>query len=343
MTFKKGNQLATTYKREIVLALIQEMPKASTMSLARLLLKNNPLDFENVEQCRTAVRRYRGENGKNNSPVINVGVRTETEKKQFMKKTFDLPESDYEKSEPYVIPKLQNNVLVLSDIHIPYQDNKALELALNYGLENKVNAIYLNGDTIDMYQGSRFIKDRRLRDLAGELEMTRQFLKMLKDTFNCPIYFKIGNHEVRWMSYLMRNAKSFLEVFDFSYSEAYDFDGFNIQEVPEYAKMKLGHLNVIHGHEAGGGISVPVNFARTLWLRFADNVAAGHSHRSSEHVETNINEKVFGCWGMGCLCSLRPGFRPLGNKWNHGFGFVEVYKDRNFKFKNIKIGNGEIY
>jgi len=40
MTFKKGNQLATTYKKEIVLELIESMPKASTMSLARLLLKN---------------------------------------------------------------------------------------------------------------------------------------------------------------------------------------------------------------------------------------------------------------------------------------------------------------
>ena len=79
------------------------------------------------------------------------------------------------KNRAFYIPKGQNNILVLSDIHIPYQDNKALELAINYGIENKVNAIYLNGDTIDMYQGSRFIKDRRLRDLAGELELTRQF------------------------------------------------------------------------------------------------------------------------------------------------------------------------
>lgn len=80
MTFKKGNQLASTYKRDIVLALIQEMPKASTMALARLLLQRNPLDFNNLEQCRATIRRYRCENGKNNSPVINVGVRTETER-----------------------------------------------------------------------------------------------------------------------------------------------------------------------------------------------------------------------------------------------------------------------
>jgi len=79
---------------------------------------------------------------------------------------------------------------------LPYQDNKALELAINYGIEHKVNAVYLNGDTLDFYMASRFLKNPKLRDLAGELEMGREFLKLLQDTFKCPIYFKIGNHEV---------------------------------------------------------------------------------------------------------------------------------------------------
>ena len=259
MTFKKGNQLASTYKRDIVLELIQEMPKASTMALARLLLQRNPLDFNNVEQCRTTIRRYRGENGKNNSPVINVGVRTETEKKQFMKKTFDLPESDYEKSESFIVPKGQNNVLVLSDIHIPYQDNKALELALNYGLENKVNAIYLNGDTIDMYQGSRFIKDRRLRDLAGELEMTRQFLKTLQNTFKCPIYFKIGNHCDRWENYLRLKAPELLGIDDFKLEQILRLREYGATLVGSKQIAYVGKLAIMHGHEWIGGFAPPVN------------------------------------------------------------------------------------
>ena len=101
-----------------------------------------------------------------------------------------IPDSDYQKVEEFVFPKGNNRILVLSDIHIPYHDIEALTTALEYGKTLNPNAILLNGDTIDMYQASRFIKDRRLRDLAGEIEMTRDFLWHLKEEFNCPIYFK---------------------------------------------------------------------------------------------------------------------------------------------------------
>jgi len=33
---------------------------------------------------------------------------------------------------------------------------------------------------------------------------------------------------------------------------------------------------------------------------------------------------------------------PL-NKWNHGFAMIEMGKDGNFKVRNHKIINGEVY
>ena len=158
---KKGNQNSATYKKEIIVEYLAKFPEASKMSIARMIHKENPLDFKSFDSIRSSVRRYRGENGKNNSNVTILSERTKETKKQFMSRKIDLPESDYEKCEPFIIPKGQNNILILSDIHFPYQDNKALELALNYGLENNVNDIYLNGDIGDFYQCSRFTKDRR--------------------------------------------------------------------------------------------------------------------------------------------------------------------------------------
>jgi len=189
-----GNKYAKTFKSDIVIDYINRLPKGSTMALARLIHEENKLYFDNFEQARAMVRGYRGEMKKNQTQKTVIQTRTEEEKKNFIRKK--LPESDYEKCEPFIIPKGQNNILILSDIHLPYQDNKALELAINYGIEHKVNAVYLNGDTLDFYMASRFLKNPKLRDLAGELEMGREFLKLLQDTFKCPIYFKIGNHEV---------------------------------------------------------------------------------------------------------------------------------------------------
>lgn len=94
-----------TYKKDIVLSYLEKYPNASTQALSRIIFKENPLDFTSVEGVRGSVRKYRGENGKNNSPFTTEFYRDEKTKKQFMKKTFDLPESDYEKTEPFTFLK----------------------------------------------------------------------------------------------------------------------------------------------------------------------------------------------------------------------------------------------
>jgi hypothetical protein len=84
-----------------------------------------------------------------------------------------------------------------------------------------------------MYQASRFTKDRRLRDLAGELEMTREFLKLVQGMFKCPIYFKIGNHEARWEHYLQLKAPELLGIDDFKLEQILRFREFGVTLVKD--------------------------------------------------------------------------------------------------------------
>ena len=77
----KGNQNAATYKKDIVLSFINKFPNATTMAIARLIYEEHKLDFSSFDTVRTNVRRYRGENGKNSSPISRTGERTETQKK----------------------------------------------------------------------------------------------------------------------------------------------------------------------------------------------------------------------------------------------------------------------
>jgi len=337
----KGNKNATTYKKDIVVKYLKQYPKASTTAISRMIFKDYPLDFNSSESVRTNVRRYRGENGINNSPITIISERTEQTKKQFMSKKVDLPESDYEKCEPFIIPKGQNNILILSDIHLPYQDNKALDLAIQYGIENKVNAVYLNGDTLDMYQGSRFVKDRRLRDLAGELQMGRDFLKILQDTFKCPIYFKIGNHEKRWEDYLMIKAPELLGIDDFKLEQLLRFREFGVTLIKDKQMAMAGKLPLLHGHEWYGGFAPPVNPARGLFLKAKESALVGHHHRTSEHTEKTLSGEVVTTWSTGCLCGLEPEYAPYNN-YNHGFAHVKIGKDGNYELKNLRIINYKI-
>lgn len=336
----KEGKNAKKYFSDIVIDYILKFPNASTMAISRILLKENPLDFTNLEQTRAMVRYYRGElNNKNKLNNSIVQKRTSEEKKQFMLKK--LPESDYQKCEPFIIPKGQNNILILSDIHFPYQDNKALELAINYGIENKVNAIYLNGDILDFYQCSRFTKDRRLRDIAGELDMGREFLKMLQETFKCPIYYKIGNHEKRFEDYLMIKAPELLGIDDFKLEQLLRMREFGVTLVKDKQMALAGKLPILHGHEWFGGFAPPVNPARGLFLKAKESCIVGHHHRTSEHTEKTLSGEVTTTWSTGCLCGLSPEYAPYNN-YNHGFAHVKISKDGNFELKNIRIINHKI-
>ena len=327
----------------MVLSYLKKHKKASTMAIARLLVKDHPVDFPKLTGARQMVRAYRGEN---NKPITVVDIskfkRTKTERKQFMSKIFTLPASDYEPTQHFKIPTGQNNILLLSDIHIPYQDNNALQLAIEYGIKQKVNAVYLNGDTLDMYQISRFIKDRRLRDIAGELELCRNFLKMLKETFECPIYYKLGNHEDRWENFLRLQAPELLGISDFELGTLLRFGEYGVNEVKSKQIAFAGKLAILHGHEFGASVYSPVNAARGLYLRSKESSIIGHFHQSSEHTEKSLTGDIVTTWSVGALCGLSPDYRPF-NKWNHGFSIIKTYKDGNYDVQNLRIINGKVY
>lgn len=321
------------YHSDIVIEYIKKFPNATTSGLSRKIFNENKLDFTSYENVRSLVRNYRGERKKTTHKTV-ISRRTDEQKRMAMANK--LPESDYTKIEPFTLPKGQNNILILSDIHFPYQDNKALQLALEYGLEHNVNTIYLNGDILDFYQCSRFTKDRRLRDFAGEIEMGREFLRILKETFDCPIYYKIGNHEKRYEDYLMLRAPELLGVDDFKLAHLLRFGELGVHLIEDKQIAYAGKLPILHGHEWFGGFAPPVNPARGLYMKAKESAIVGHHHRTSEHTEKSLSGEVTTTWSMGCLCGLEPSYAPYNN-YNHGFAHVKVSESGNYQLKNIRI------
>jgi hypothetical protein len=107
-----------------------------------------------------------------------------------------LPKSIAQPWEPYVLKA--KRVLVLSDIHIPYHDEKALDAALKAGDAVNPDVVLLNGDMVDFHGISRYQSDPRKRSLKVEIDSMRQFLGHLRARFKkARILFKLGNHEER--------------------------------------------------------------------------------------------------------------------------------------------------
>jgi len=254
------------------------------------------------------------------------------------KNPYNLPESDEAIYEPYELKA--KRLLVLSDIHIPYHSIDAITCAFDYAKNEKPDAILLNGDTLDFFGLSRFAKDPKARSFAHELKTFKEFMDVLKSTFNAKIYFKIGNHEERYFHFLWMKAHEIVGVEEFELENIIKSRAEGIEIIKDKRIMKAGDLNIIHGHEFGGSVFSPVNIARGLFLRGKVSAMQGHNHQTSEHTERDMNGRITTTFSLGSLCELHPAYLPI-NKWNHGFSIVDI-DGQNFEVRNKRIHNGKV-
>lgn len=328
----------TQINGKIVLEALTKFPKTPSLTLAKKIYNENKQSFTSLDNVRSLVRYYRGQMGDNNRSQVEV---KEHFKEAGAKNPFTLPESHAESFEPFLIS--QSKVLILSDLHFPYQDNKAIDLAIKYGQKKDINCVLINGDMLDMPQHSRHERDWRNRSTKQEFDAVRQFLNYLRQGFpKARIIFKQGNHDERWEKWLYVKAP---EIFDDEYFHLEQRLGFNelrIEMVKDKLPIKIGKLTVLHGHELAGG-SGGVNPARAAFLKTLDSVLIGHFHKTSQHTEASMYGDIYSVNSVGCLCGMNPQYMPI-NKWNLGFAYVEhEIKSGDYELHNLKIIKGKVY
>lgn len=307
-----------------------------TLTLARIMYKENIELFTTIDAARTSLRYLEGKIGKNkiNSLANKNYIMTEERPKNPWK----LPESDEAKYEPYILKA--KKLAVLSDIHVPYHSISALECALDKIYEEKPDAILLNGDTVDFYGLSRFQKDPRKRSVAHELQALNEFLDILKQ-FEAKIIYKLGNHDERYEHYLQHKAPELLGIQEFEFKNLLKAGERKMDVVGEKRIIKANKLNIIHGHEYPSVFS-PVNIARGLYMKGKVSAMQGHNHQTSEHTETDMNGEIVTTWSLGCLCELNPAYMPL-NRWGHGMAMVDLDANgKDFEVRNYRIYKGKI-
>lgn len=332
----------TTPTRAVALAFLVKFPETGSLTLARMAIKQYPLLFRTLESARSVFRILRGANGKESlSHLSEKRFVREPRKSGDPFKRIRKGLTHFKNWGPLQVDG-PAKALVLSDIHIPYH-HSAVITALQHGKKNSVNTILLNGDTVDFFTLSKFEKDPRKRNLRREIETTREFLVTIREAFpKARIIYKDGNHEMRWESYLSVKAPELLGIDDFTLDKVLRMADCGVEYVTDFRPIRLGKLNVLHGHEYRFAIANPVNAARGLFLRAKVYAMCGHFHQKSEHSENNLEQKSISTWSTGCLCEMHPDYAPLNN-WSHGFAIVEVEKDGNFLVQNKFISGGKVY
>jgi predicted phosphodiesterase len=249
---------------------------------------------------------------------------------------YSMPRAMTETWTPHVL-KVTGPVGILSDVHVPYHSEVAVAAAVGHLKTQRLSALLLNGDIADFYAISRYIKDPKRRDFKAELEAVRSFLQWLRHEFpGIPIVLKCGNHEERWQHWLFQHAAEISDDPRMSLTAWLDLKENDIELVEDQRPVMLGKLPVLHGHELPKGMAAPVNVARGAFLRTLSTCLVGHSHRTSNHAESNMWHHETACWSTGCLCDLRPEYAKF-NRWNHGFATVTVHDGGAFDVQNYRV------
>ena len=226
-------------------------------------------------------------------------------------------------------------MVFISDLHIPYEDKKAVELVIKFLEDNKndIHTVILGGDIIDFYSISRFNKDpRRALDTQKDLDKTYTFMSRLRTILpQAQIIFIPGNHEKRLQSYKWTKCPELAYLRCLTPEKLFRLEELNIQWHEKrwhYKKLYFIHGTKLSTHSGGT--------AQKNRDSCGTNVIVGHSHRTGKSNKTNLGGNSGG-WEAGCLCDLNPEYMDSVADWQQGFCVVNYYKDKIFYVHNIDI------
>lgn len=323
-------------RKDIASALIRKFPKHGARTLARALNKDNPQLFPTIESARRLVRELTGQNGAASRKA--APLKREARPPGYK---LELPDSRAKNRSAFKITG-KNKILVISDLHLPYHNAKAVEIALTHGQAEECDTILILGDLMDCYQLSRWVRDPAQCSIAQEIEVGKAFFAYLRERFpKARIIWKEGNHEERWLHFFFNNAPQLAALETMSLYHALGVKEFGVEIVDDKRSLDISGLLLYHGHELPTGLAPAVNPARGLFLRLFENAMCGHFHRSSHHVEKSAKNDLVSCWSIGCLCDLSPDFATI-NKWNNGFAIIEQTGPKSFGVDNYMIHDGQL-
>lgn len=328
---------------------VRKYKNLPTRTIAKLFYKQHPEVYKSFESVRGMVQFLRKEHSQIMGKYARQDlIRTEEERKQSL---ITIPKAfeDLDVFRPYVLTSDISKWLIMSDIHIPFHDEKALEQVIITGTEEGTEGLIILGDLIDYYPLSPFTRDPRYRRMSEEIDMTKSMLEWIFDTLRPKkIVWKLGNHEDRLYRYMCLKAPELLGIENLEFKELFDTEKWGIEIVEAYNIIQYRGGNVdthkmltlLHGDEYKSGGYEPVNPARGIFLKALECAIIGHLHMTSENTKRTISDTIITTWSLGCLCSLHPRYRPLNN-WNHGFGILEIIRGTKYwKFRNLRILKG---
>lgn len=223
------------------------------------------------------------------------------------------------------------STLVISDIHVPIHDERALASVIAFARDKRPEVIVINGDLLDCWLISSHDKEvDRLFDpgarLQEEFDTARPILEALCATAK-RVHFIPGNHENR----IGRLVRANPGLFGLRALEWKALAGFPDKiTVHQYGtRLRVGLVNFVHGDRLGGGRFGPPKHAASWVLDNQGNrsVVFGHTHRLESRFKTVWDEAgrphQYVAINGGHLSDVSKQKYVSEPNWQHGFVFIE--------------------
>lgn len=241
------------------------------------------------------------------------------------------------------IPNNPNNhfksYIIVGDIHVPEQDNIAVNSVLKIMDDIKFDGIINIGDYLNLACISHW-NEKKHKTLEGK-RLKNDFIDgcSLLDEFDKRLpkraekYFLKGNHE-EWLDHLVEEKPQLEGLLDIETGLKLTERGYKVYPYNEI--IRFGRLCVTHGIYCG---TTP---ARTHASKLLSNILVGHTH-SPEMCLIHSPAKEVSVVGYvnGCLCHMSPDY--LKNKpsnWSTGFSILYLFPNGYFDVNLIRIVKG---
>lgn len=196
-------------KGEIVSDACQQWAELPNLTVARMVYKAYPHLWPSLNAVCSAVRYRRGNCGNRHRRSVKGSPLVRPNGKAGFH--WEFPKSSAPGYTAFELDAAET--LILSELHIPFHDTPALVAVIARARKRNPHCILLNGDVCDFFSISRFEKNPKESSLKDELDLTRQFLGWLRQSFpKARIIYKLGNHDEWFDRYLWRKAPELYKV-----------------------------------------------------------------------------------------------------------------------------------
>ena len=233
--------------------------------------------------------------------------------------------------------------MIISDLHIPFEDHKAVNIMLKIHQHCLPETVIINGDMLDFAELSHFTRDKLAdKPIKESIEEACVIIRKLQ-RYSTVIYH-IGNHEARLQKYFLSNAPEVehLLKFDKLINNELDTPIKIVENIGRDTMAKYFNDRLLVGH-FNKALKNSAYTGKALVDQYRMNIVQGHTHRLGMYYVTGAKETFIGVEG-GCLCKKNPSYVSQPN-WMSGF--LMAYDAQNIETvyinENKALYRGKIY